>query len=78
MTYLSLATEPEAFEKVFKDICPEIGTFFNNMVQTYRPVIDKILVDKEIKLKELVLNDTKNAIKGGLTPEEEKKNEPFN
>ena len=40
------------------------------MVQTYRPVIDKILDDKENKLKELALQDAKNAFKGGITPEE--------
>jgi len=78
LTYLSLATEPEAFQKVFNDIRPEIGSFFNHMVQTYRPVIDKILDDKENKLKELALQDAKNAFKGGMTPEEEKKIEPFN
>ena len=72
LTYLSLATEPEAFKQVFDDIRPEIGTFFNNMVEAYKPVIDKILNDKEEKIKDLAV---KNAISQNEN-KPDKKNEP--
>ncbi|MBP3801733.1 MAG: hypothetical protein J6I85_06920, partial [Clostridia bacterium] len=72
LTYLSLATEPEAFKKVFDEIRPEIGTFFNNMVEAYKPVIDKILNDKEDKIKDLAV---KNAVSQNEN-KPDKKNEP--
>ena len=80
LTYLALATEPEAMKKVFDDMGPEIGKFFNNMIEAYKPVIDKILDDKENKIKDLAV---KNAIKeNDNNPEKEKENntvvEPFN
>ena len=53
LTYLSLATEPEAFKNVFADAKPEICSFFNNLNKAYKPVIDKILNDKENKIKDL-------------------------
>ena len=53
MTYLSFATEPEAFRNVFIDIQPELVNFYDNLNTTYKPVIDKILKDKENKINEL-------------------------
>ena len=53
LTYLSLATEPEAFQTVFADAQPEILSFFSNLNQAYKPVIDKILEDKANKMNEL-------------------------
>ena len=50
MTYLSFATEPEAFRNVFIDIQPELVNFYDNLNTTYKPVIDKILKDKENKI----------------------------
>ena len=82
LTYLALATEPEAFKKVFDEIKPEIGKFFNNMVETYKPIIEKIVDDKENKIKDLALKTAKNAVNpSNKPPEEEKDNgtvEPFN
>ena len=53
LTYLSLLTEPESFKNVFAETTPEICSFFNHLNSNYRPVIDKILKDKEDKIKEL-------------------------
>ena len=81
LTYLSLATESEAFQKVFEDIKPEIGTFFNKMFETYKPVINKILDDKENKIKDLALKSSINPSGNKNVNENEKDNglvEPFN
>ena len=79
LTYLSLATEPEEFQKVFGDLRPEIGSFFNHMVENYRPVIDKILNDKENKVKDLAMLTAKNALQGDKKEnEKEPEIEPFN
>ena len=53
LTYLSFATEPEAFRNVFIDVQPELVNFYDNLNDTYKPVIDKILKDKENKINEL-------------------------
>ena len=74
LTYLSLATEPEAFKNIFADAKPEIGAFFNKLNEAYKPVIDKILEDRDKKLNEL--NNQRD--KQTPTPEKENIIEPFN
>ena len=71
LTYLSLATEPEAFKNIFDDAKPEIGSFFNKLNEAYQPVIDKILDDRKNKIDELKKNNSN-------TPENRKLLEPFN
>ena len=53
LTYLSLVNEQDSFKNVFADATPEICSFFNHLHSAYKPVIDKILKDKEDKIKEL-------------------------
>ena len=75
LTYLSLATEPEAFKNVFSDIQPEIVTFYNSLNSTYEPVIDKILRDKANKI-----NDINNKLGSGKLEKGDNPTilEPFN
>ena len=81
LTYLSPVTEPEAFQKVFEDIKPEIGSFVNNIFEAYKPVINKILEDKQNKIKDLALKTAINPSGNKIGNENEKDNglvEPFN
>ena len=71
LTYLSLASESENFKNIFDDAKEEIGSFFNKLNEAYKPVIQKILEDREKKIRELEKNN-KN------TPENILLLEPFN
>ena len=75
LTYLSLATEPEAFKNVYADANPEICSFFNNLNTAYKPVIDKILNDKANKINDL---NNKNLSGKGDKGDNPTILEPFN
>ena len=75
LTYLSLATEPEALKNVFADANPEICSFFSHLNSAYKPVIDKILKDKENKINNL---NNKNLLDKSDKGENPTILEPFN
>ena len=75
LTYISLVTEPESFNKLVGEFRPEICTFFNSLYNSYKPVVEKILNDKENKINTLLNKNRRNKNDNKDTPNSI---EPFN
>ena len=75
LTYLSLTAESENLKKLLGDMKPEICAFFNNLHTLYKPVIDKILNDKEKKINDIY---KKNLLDRNTKKDNTNLIEPFN
>ena len=60
LTYISLVSEPESFNKLLGEFRPEICTFFNSLYNSYKPVVEKILNDKENKINTFLNKNRRN------------------